>query len=74
MNLQRISGDAGLIGPNCVVAFPGGHFCVGQGDVYVPEGGPPRSVIDVRMRGMAVQHDRRGPALAHVGRSESDRR
>ena len=50
MNLQRISGDAGLIGPNCVVAFPGGHFCVGQGDVYVHEGGPPRSVIDVRMR------------------------
>lgn len=50
MNLQRISADAGLIGPNCVVAFPGGHFCVGQGDVYVHEGGPPRSVIDVRMR------------------------
>lgn len=50
MNLQRISADAGLIGPNCVCAFPGGHFCVGQGDVYVHEGGPPRSVIDVRMR------------------------
>lgn len=50
MDMQRISGDGGLIGPNCVCAFPGGHFVLGQGDVFVHEGGPPRSVIDIRMR------------------------
>lgn len=40
----------GALAANCVTEFPGGHFVLGPGDVYVHQAGPPSSVIDARNR------------------------
>lgn len=47
---QRLPGDHGLIGPNCVAQTPLGHVCLTQGDVILHSGGFPRSIVDARMR------------------------
>lgn len=48
---QKISGlYGGALAVNCVTEFPGGHFVLGRGDVYVHQGGAPESVIDARNR------------------------
>lgn len=48
---QKISGlYGGALAVNCVAEFPGGHFVLGRGDVYVHQGGAPESVIDARNR------------------------
>jgi hypothetical protein len=48
---QKISGlYGGALGTNCVTEFPGGHFVLGRGDVYVHQATAPESVIDARNR------------------------
>lgn len=48
---QKISSlFGGAFGANCVTDFPGGHFVLGPGDVYVHQGGRPESVIDAKNR------------------------
>jgi len=48
---QKISGlYGGSLAVNCVTEFPGGHFVLGSGDVYIHQGGAPESVIDARNR------------------------
>jgi len=48
---QKISGlYGGALAVNCVTEFPGGHFVLGPGDVYVHQGGAPQSVIDAKNR------------------------
>ncbi len=46
----KLADNAGALGPNCVAAFPGGHVVLGQGDIWVHSGGPPRSILDRVMR------------------------
>jgi hypothetical protein len=47
---QKISDSPGLLSPNCVVQYPGGHFCLGNGDVYTHNGGPPTSLLEGRRK------------------------
>lgn len=47
---QKISDSPGLLAPNCVVQYPGGHFCLGNGDVYTHNGGPPTSLLEGRRK------------------------
>ena len=42
----RISGLIGALAQDCAVEYPGGHFVVGDGDVYVHDGQNSRSIID----------------------------
>ncbi len=46
----KLADNAGALGPNCVATFPGGHVVLGQGDIWVHSGGPPRSILDRVMR------------------------
>lgn len=48
----RIPIDKGLLYRDCVQAFPGGHFVVGQDDIYIHYGqaGSDRSVVEDRLR------------------------
>jgi hypothetical protein len=47
---QKISDSPGLLAPNCVVQYPGGHFCLGNGDVWTHNGGPPTSLLEGRRK------------------------
>ena len=47
---QKIADSAGLLAPNCVVEYPGGHFCLGNGDVYTHNGGQPTSLLEGRRK------------------------
>jgi hypothetical protein len=47
---QKISGAAGALTTNCVAEFPGGHFVMGQGDIFVHALGAPQSILTQRMR------------------------
>lgn len=47
---QKISNKFGLLCRNGVANFPGGHIVLGQGDVYVHNGGEGRSILEGRMR------------------------
>ena len=47
---QLIGSGAGLLSQNCAVAFPGGHVCIGNGDIYIHNGGQSRSIVSERDR------------------------
>lgn len=47
---QLIEKNTGLLSQNCVVEFPGGHACIGNGDIYVHNGGQSRSIVSERDR------------------------
>lgn len=49
-NFRLIDKNAGLLSQNCAVAFPGGHACIGNGDIYIHNGGPSRSIVSERDR------------------------
>lgn len=42
--------NSGLLSQNCAVAFPGGHACIGNGDIYVHNGGQSQSIVSERDR------------------------
>lgn len=48
----QILHDRGLLWRDCVQAFPGGHFVVGQDDIYIHHGqrGSERSIVHDKMR------------------------
>ena len=49
--IQKINNCPGLLAPNCVVQYPGGHFCLGANlDVYVHNGGDYKSVLQGRRK------------------------
>ena len=47
---QKISGAAGALSTNCIAEFPGGHFVMGQGDIFVHSLGAPQSLLTRTMR------------------------
>ena len=49
-NFRLIEKNNGLLSQNCAVAFPGGHACIGNGDIYVHNGGNSRSIISEKAR------------------------
>lgn len=49
--IQKINNCPGLLSQNCVVQYPGGHFCLGSNlDVYVHNGGDYKSVLQGRLK------------------------
>jgi len=49
-SFQQIFPDAGILGKDCAKAFEGGHFVVGQDDIYVHNGQTRQSVVDLQVR------------------------
>lgn len=49
-NFQLIEKNVGLLSQNCAVAFPGGHACIGNGDIYIHNGGNSRSIVSEKAR------------------------
>ncbi|WP_136420392.1 hypothetical protein [Herbaspirillum sp. ST 5-3] len=45
-----ISRTAGALALNCIAPFPGGHLVLGQGDIFINNGGGIESVITSRMK------------------------
>ena len=45
-----IDNNAGLLSQNCAVAYPGGHACIGNGDIYIHSGGKSQSIVSERDR------------------------
>lgn len=46
----RLPGELGMLTQNCAAVTPLGHVVLAQGDVYLHNGGEPKSIIDQRMR------------------------
>lgn len=49
-SFRLLDKNAGLLSQNCAVAFPGGHACIGNGDIYIHNGGQSRSIVSERDR------------------------
>lgn len=46
----RLEPTVGALSQNCAISYPGGHVVLTAGDVISHSGGPPRSIINARMR------------------------
>jgi hypothetical protein len=48
--VQMVSSETGMLARNCAASFPGGHVVLGQGDLYVHNGGTPETILTARAR------------------------
>jgi hypothetical protein len=46
VQVQRIPGELGMMARGCAAQFPGGHAVMGTGDIFVFDGGAPRSICE----------------------------
>jgi len=49
-SFTQIFPDAGILSKDCAKAFEGGHFVVGEDDVYIHNGQTRQSVVDTQIR------------------------